>query len=75
MNAEVARESSEKQIRELQRQMDEMERVGVRALKNEIRALERKVTYLCLYSCNNKSLLMKILSKSLKVWFIFELIY
>ena len=41
--AEVARESSERQVRELQRHIDEMERVGVRQLKNEIRSLERKV--------------------------------
>eukprot|EP00795_Rhopilema_esculentum_P009255 gene9255-16943_t len=41
--AEVARESSERQVRELQRHIDEMERVGVRQLKNEIRLLERKI--------------------------------
>eukprot|EP00794_Sanderia_malayensis_P009347 gene9347-10332_t len=43
MTAEVARDSSEKQVKELQRHIDEMERIGVRALKNEIRMLERKV--------------------------------
>ena len=41
--AEASRESSERQVRELQRCIDEIERVGVRQLKNEIRVLERKV--------------------------------
>ena len=41
--AEAYRESSERQVRELQRHIEEIERVGVRQLKNEIRVLERKV--------------------------------
>ena len=44
--AEASRESSERQVRELQRHIEEIERVGVRQLKNEIRVLERKV---CLF--------------------------
>lgn len=50
--AEVSRESSERQVRELQRHIDEIERVGVRQLKNEIRVLERKVFYQLL-TCMN----------------------
>ena len=62
--AEASRESSERQVRELQRCIDEMERVGVRQLKNEIRVLERKVCChllpgqqlgkLWLYRCRNR---------------------
>ena len=43
--AEASRESSERQVKELQRHIDEIERVGVRQLKNEIRVLERKVCF------------------------------